>query len=638
MTITRRDFLNGTAIAIGGTATGLLTACQKTSTTTDTTKATASSTSASASTHATPNSNYPPEKLGLRGNQQGSYDVAHQMGWQHKSFDVTTLDNEGDYDLVVVGAGISGLSTAYFYQQRFPSAKILILDNHDDFGGHARRNEFHAELDGKPIFRLSYGGSESIDSPKSHYSSQALNLLKALGIDYPKFEQYFDQKLFDTLQLKKGVFFNKKTFGHSKVLAQEPDASNADKFFANAPLSDTSKKELIALYQQPKNYLASMPTGKRTNYLKSISYDKFLTDHVKLSAEAKVFLQDICLEYWGFPIDGLSAWDALNEGYAGFDKIGIKVEASDSEPYIYHFPDGNASIARLLVKKLIPNVVSNPEHSQNMSAMEAIVLDQFDYNELDKPNQNVALRLNSTVVQAVNNQDGKVTVGYQTGDKLHRVTAKHTVLACYSVMMPHIVPTLPTQQKDNYHQNVKVPLIYAKVLVKNWQAFKKLGVYHLYSPTAPYCLVMLDYPVSMGGYDYPKNPDEPMVIHLASIPVPYGKNTTLREACKQGRSELYRKSYEDLEREMLAQLREIYEQAGETLDDKILAITINRWGHGYSYEENILWDKPAEAEKVLASVKTPLGNIHFANSDVNWQPYANAAIDQAWRAVGEIKG
>lgn len=626
--ITRRDFLNGTALVIGGATTGLLTSCQKKQPTSpDKTPKTASATATSDS---------PPERTGLRGNHAGSYDVAHQMGWQNKHFDVSNLPSEADYDLVVVGAGISGLASAYFYQQRFPDSKILILDNHDDFGGHAKRNEFHATVDGKPIFRLSYGGSESIDSPKSHYSKEALNLLMALGIDYSKFEQYFDEQFFDKMGLVEGTFFNKSTFGHSKVINQLPNSQNAEKFFAQAPLTDSDKQALTALYKTPQDYLAPMPQAKREGYLKTISYAKFLTDHAKLPKTAIPYLQDICLEYWGFPIDSLSAYDAMYESYPGFDNLGITIENEASEPYIYHFPDGNASIARLLVKKLIPNVVTNPDHGKNLSAMEAIVLDNFDYAALDKPEQRVQLRLNSTVVQAVNDKD-KVMIGYQTANQLHRVTAKHTILACYSVMIPHITE-LSEQQTDDYRQNVKVPLIYGKVLVKNWHAFKKLGVHHLYAPTSPFCLVKLDYPVSMGGYAYPKNPDEPMVIHMVSVPVPYGTGKTLRENCKQGRAKLYQQSYQQLEATMLAQLKEIYEQAGETLDDKILAITINRWGHGYSYENNILWDKPAEAERVLKSIKTPQGNIHIANSDANWQPYVNGAIDQAWRAVTEIKG
>ena len=148
---------------------------------------------------------------------------------------------------------------------------------------------------------------------------------------------------------------------------------------------------------------------------------------------------------------------------------------------------------------------------------------------------------------------------------------------------------------------------------------------------------MTDYPVSMGDYHYPKDPSEPMVVHMVRIAVPYGTGKDVREACKIGRSELYRASYHDLEKQALDQLREMYDVAGENLDDKILAITINRWGHGYSYERNVLFDKDDIAEKTLDSVKQAHGNIHMANSDADWMPYADGAIDQAWRAVQEIK-
>ena len=55
---------------------------------------------------------------------------------------LTELDE--DYDLVVVGAGLSGLAAAHFYREQRPAARILLLDNHDDFGGHAKRNEFNS--------------------------------------------------------------------------------------------------------------------------------------------------------------------------------------------------------------------------------------------------------------------------------------------------------------------------------------------------------------------------------------------------------------------------------------------------------------------------------------------------------------
>jgi spermidine dehydrogenase len=51
-------------------------------------------------------------------------------------------DTDEVYDLIVVGGGISGLAAAYFYRKTAgPRVRILVLDNHDDFGGHAKRNE-----------------------------------------------------------------------------------------------------------------------------------------------------------------------------------------------------------------------------------------------------------------------------------------------------------------------------------------------------------------------------------------------------------------------------------------------------------------------------------------------------------------
>ncbi len=146
--ITRRDFINGVSIAAASAAimdprTLLAEAVANTS----------------------PNAvgdNYPPALTGLRGNHDGAYEVAHALAWNGKSpASYTDLDEE--YDLVVVGTGISGLAAAYFYQQKAGKDKrILLLDNHDDFGGHARRNEF----DYNGTMLLGGGGSGNFEDPE----------------------------------------------------------------------------------------------------------------------------------------------------------------------------------------------------------------------------------------------------------------------------------------------------------------------------------------------------------------------------------------------------------------------------------------------------------------------------------------
>ena len=134
-----------------------------------------------------PQVDYPPAKTGLRGSHPGSFEVAHALAQQGQT-DFGALADSGTYDLVVVGGGISGLSAAYFYRQQKPDAKILILDNHDDFGGHAKRNEFL--VDGKSI--IGYGGSQTLEGPSS-YSEVAKGLLQALSVDLDAFEDHYDQ-------------------------------------------------------------------------------------------------------------------------------------------------------------------------------------------------------------------------------------------------------------------------------------------------------------------------------------------------------------------------------------------------------------------------------------------------------------
>src|ERR1700754_363580 len=159
MAITRRDFLNGTALAI---AAGLTPAAQL----------------------AAQPGYYPPALTGLRGQHVGSFEIAHALAREGRKFPVDGMPIDESYDLVVVGGGISGLAAAWFYRRARPSARILILDNHDDFGGHAKRNEF--TLDGRHV--IGYGGSQSLQSPKALYSPVAKGLLRELGVDIARFE------------------------------------------------------------------------------------------------------------------------------------------------------------------------------------------------------------------------------------------------------------------------------------------------------------------------------------------------------------------------------------------------------------------------------------------------------------------
>lgn len=567
---------------------------------------------------------YPPALLGLRGDNNGSQSHAHAVALGNQRYALTGKIEE-NYDLVVVGAGISGLAAAYRYVKGNPQARVLILDNHDDFGGHARRNEF--TVNGKTL--VTYGGSESLDSPKS-FSETAQTFLRDLGVDYTKFERYFMRDLYPkTWQLTEGVFFKKSAFGQSAIVPEKPNTENAVQMIAQFPMDDIDKKALIDLYLSPKDYWTGKSQDERETLAASTSYYDFLKDTVKLGDASMKFLTNISSEYWGHAINAISVGDALSSGYPGVNNLKLKHEDEESEPYIYHFPDGNASIARLLVRKLIPAVASG-------NSMEDIVTAQFDYDMLDKPEHSTRLRLNSTVVRIENNAHGTALVYLRHGDtQMHQIQAKHTIFAGHSTIAAHIVTGMSDAQKIAMGSSVKVPMMYAKIAVKNARAWSKMGVHKVYVPFSKYCLIKLDAPVSMGDYRHSDNIDDPIVLHAAGIATDFNGKTA-REMYRKGRRNLMKQDYAALEQELFEVMREMYASVGENFDDVVVGVTINRWAHGYAYEQVSLFDSDDVAEKTTQLMRQPVGKIHMANTDVAWMPYLQNAVEEGYRAAEEV--
>jgi spermidine dehydrogenase len=298
------------------------------------------------------------------------------------------------------------------------------------------------------------------------------------------------------------------------------------------------------------------------------------------------------------------------------------------EPYIYHFPDGNASLARLMVRSLIPSVAPG-------DSMEDIVTARFDYGKLDEEGSRTRLRLSSTAV-SVRNHDGGVDIGYVQGGDVHRIRAERCVLAGYHMMIPEIMPELPAPQRKALWKNVKAPLVYVNVAVRDWHPWVRLGVHEITNPMGFFSRVKIDYPVSLGTYRFPSSPDEPMLLHLVHVPTVPFRELTAREEFRAGREILYELTFEEFEEKVRDELTRMLGPGGFDADRDIAAITVNRWGHAYSYMGDPLSDPVVVGEQPYEIARACVGWVAIANADAGWTPFAHAAIDQAHRAVGEL--
>ena len=313
---------------------------------------------------------------------------------------------------------------------------------------------------------------------------------------------------------------------------------------------------------------------------------------------------------------------------------GGKASAAVDEPYIYHFPDGNASIARLLVHALVPAVAPGVSRHR---AMERIVSARFDYAQLDVSGQPTRIRLGSTVL-AMRNGRGHLDVVYDRGAKLERVRADRAIYAGWNMMLPHICKDIPQERVESFSQNVKTPLVYAKALLRNWTSFVRLGVHDIYAPSSFYARTKLDFPVSMGAYRFPRTPIEPMIVHMVHAPEPDGVLASARERARAARAMLLGKPFSDFEEAMRDQLQRMLGAGGFNHERDIAAITVNRWSHGYSYMENTLYDQAEDNARLIAGARAPIGRIAVANSDAGFSAYLHTSISEAARAVRVVLG
>ena len=601
---------------------------------------------------------YPPTLTGLRGNHPGSYDVAHALA---RGGQRPTQFEEVDYvyDLVVVGAGISGLTAAYLFRKGFgPEAKILLLDNHDDFGGHAKRNEFNTN--GRTL--LGVGGSLNLE--QAAMGAAARSLLEEIGVDFTSLRRSIepDYMIHDVMS-PHGLYLTASVYGTDRAMNGQwnltwAGAGDFQSAIRSLQLPPSDEQGLINLISGEQDFLPGMSAQEREQFMHSTSYERFLSEHVGLSPEAVQITEPWIKALFGVSVASVSIYEALYSGAPGAaallppapeapdvdtangeaedpeaqDPEAQDPDAEDSGAYRYPlYPDGNASVARLLVRHLIPRVTAG-------NTEENIVTSTFDYAQLDREGAPVRLRLNSTAVNVRNRDDGLTEASYVVAGKAQTVRAKHCILAGYGGMVPHLCPELPPAQKDNLAYGVKVPFICTNVLLRSGASIRKAGVSGYQCPGSFYSLVATAPPVSQGKFQPPTQVDDPLVVWMihAAAPPATGEQSS-RDLYRLGRHQLLSMSFEDIEAATLSQLEGMFGATGFNAETDVEAITANRWAHGYAYEYMELHD-PAwpEGEAPHELGRAPIGRISIANSDSEAHAYVQSAIDAAIRAVDEV--
>jgi spermidine dehydrogenase len=633
--ITRRDFMQGAAMAIAAA----------------TTPPTSLFAQQAAEAQNAPGYD-PPAAHGLRGSHVGSFEVAHRLRdgtfWANAGKPESTSET---YDLIVVGGGISGLSSArFFHQAAGKSARVLILENHDDFGGHAKRNEFEVDK----TFMLGFGGTYAIESP-APYSPVAKGVIRDLGIDVSSYSRHNDDKLYPSLGLKQKILFDQETFGADRLVASPSarhrnttvaqSAKNWDEFSAQAPLTEKAKSDVKRLYTLDEDLMPGLSSDQKKAKLARISYADYLTNLVKVAPKVVAMLQAYPQPLYGVGIDAVSAQDAWGLGLPGFNGLKLtpgagpgmgrdSIPNEEAEEFFFHFPDGNSSIARLLVRSLLPGAV--PGNTAN-----DIVTSQIRYDQLDQAGSPTRIRLNSTVVKVRHDGDPasakEVEVTYVQKGQVYTVKAAHCILACWHTIIPFLNTELPAAQVAALRSAEKVPLVYTNVALKNWESFVRLQTASIYAPGSYFTEARLDHRVSIGNYHCTNKPDEPIVVTMSRYPCSPG--LPARSQHRAGRANLYATSFETFERNIREQLTRSVGAGGFDPARDIAAITVNRWPHGYAYQYNSLWDPFWLEGGPLPCVEArkPCGRIAIANADADAYAYTDCAINQAYRAVNDLK-
>jgi spermidine dehydrogenase len=610
--ITRRDFLQGIAVSVASLAIG----CNH---------------DKSGRTNSYSNA-FPFELTGLRGQDIASMQLGHRVRYgDFRDLPNNIVDTNEEFDLIVIGAGLAGLTAAYIYHREMKGrCRILLLDNHDDFGGHARRNTFHYE--GTTL--IAHGGTYALEEPENS-PSEVSEILTELGIDSDRMVEFRDPEFKKRLGLSSGVFFDPKIYSNiSPTWVTRFYDIPHEEFFAKAPIPDAARKELVEFYTTRRDYLPGVLNKEEV--LAKMSWEAFIRQKMELGDEAVRFANLYATDLIGLGCDAVSALAGyeVGPGFYGMGGPGFH-EENGILKYAYdpmaRFPDGNHTIARCLLRAIMPEVMPGA------NTMEEVFNSHVNYAEFDQPNHNVRLRLRSMALRIEHkgpiSTASSVDVYYvQPNGQVFHVRAKSVVVAAWGMVAKHIIPELSHLQLKALDQYRYTSALYINVLLRHWRPIAQLGLYEMYLPGGFCTWMHISDPLYLGHYRPEYHPDKPTILSFYKYIHQPGIDPD--EQMTLGRIEMENTPFEVYERQIREELYYLFGSWGFDPANDIVAITINRWGHGYNFfKKPGAYYKKGEAPYEFGRMR--LGRISFAGADAGGSPWSQLAMQQGRRAALE---
>jgi spermidine dehydrogenase len=544
------------------------------------------------------------------------------------------------YDCVVVGGGISGLAAAALFRRQARSGSTcLVLENHPVFGGEAKQNEF--DVDGRHIVAHQGSAIYFVPYPRSFLA----DFYDAIGLHEPRLSYQkwgggpamtIGRTPYDSAGMSTGQygFWFSPDFAASNHTGSTGEwlIDPVGKQFVGAPVNAATRAQLLRWY-----------SGAAADH-SQFTPPQYEGDDTSRALDV-VTLEDHYVRRFGLTRQFIRTY--LSPDLGGGSGLGADALSAFSEyaadllhPYekngeaVQMFPGGNTTIARLIVKTLVPSAFAGD------ASPDAVTRNQIDFTALDRPESAARIRLASTVLHVSHEGDparsDSLQVIYENNGKLFRVRARSAVMAGGSWTTKHIIADLPSAQRAAYAQFFRSPCIMANIALRNWRFLAKLGVTGCRwfgGSIGNYLEVRR---MALVGDVAPQiNPDSPIVLTMKILFSYPGLSTEAQG--HRGRAELLATSFHEYERRIRDQFTQMFSSAGFDADRDIAGIVLNRWGHAYlSPQPGFFFGangKPAPRE-VLRSA--PFGRIAFANTDLAGAMDHRCSILEARRAVSQL--